>query len=251
MSTLNFTKYSQVYHEFICYNKAMIDLSTIPPINIGLGKFGDIEITKDKHIYLLKHSGTEWHVYNTKNKREYCEQWSAYDLAYGDVLLSGFGFGQVATWIASKPKVSSVTVLEISQDVVDAFLSCNKMSEKIKIIIHDADTFTTSKKYDCVFFDHVSNGPKIDEFYKNLCILGKNISHDVFWFWSLEHYYLRKYYDIKHWQLYENPVDFKLFDFSTNWQQLINDFDMPTIPNLGKEKIDSYINAFFLRHLIQ
>lgn len=229
----------------------MLDKNTIPPVVIEPGTYGSVEIDKVGHQHLLKHSGVDWHLYNEKNMREYYEQWSSYDLAYGDVLLSGFGFGLIATWIASKPEVKSVTVIEKYSDVVTAFLANNDMPSNVTVVIDDAWNYTTDKKYDCVILDHIPNGPQEPDYYKKLCSTAKNIKHDLFWFWSIEFYYLTQHYLISTRQLYENPIDFKPFDFSTKWEKLRNELDMQSIPSLSKDKIDSYINSYFLRHLIQ
>ncbi len=231
---------------------SMVNLSNVPPVTIEYGTWGTVEISKRRESsYLLKNMGVEWNIYNPKHMREYCEQWSGYDLAYGDVLLTGFGFGQMATWVASKPGVEKVTVIEISQDVVDAFLSNNSLPNNVEVIIDDANNFKTNKKYDCVIFDHISNFFKEKSFYEDLCKMTKNIPHDIFWFWSLEAYYLIHHYGITLEQLHNYPIDFKPFDFSLKWQELRETLNISTIPNLEKNKIDEYINSYFLRHLIQ
>lgn len=229
----------------------MLDKNTIPPVVIEPGIYGEVFINKNGNYYELKHNDTPWHVYNSKNMREYHEQWSGYDLACGHVLLSGFGFGQMATWVASKPEVKSVTVIEKSSDVVTAFLSNNDMPSNITVVIDDASNYSTVKKYDCIIWDHIPNGQHNFDFYKKLCANAKDIKHDLFWFWSLEAYYLIHHYDISVDSLYINPINFKLFDFSTKWEELRTKLDMPTIPSLSKDKVDSYINSYFLRHFIQ
>lgn len=228
----------------------MLDKNTIPPVVIKPGIYGSVEIEKKGRYFLLKHSGVEWNVYNQKNMREYHEQWSGYDLAYGDVLLSGFGFGQMATWVASKPEVKSVTVIEKCSDIVTAFLANNDMPNNVTVIIDDADKYSTGKKYDCIIYDHISNNVKPKEFYKDIVSCAKNIQHNVLWFWSIELYYLTYNYNITIDKLYSYPIDFLLFDFSEKWEELRKDLDMKSIPSLPKDKIDSYINSYFLRHLL-
>jgi hypothetical protein len=225
----------------------MLDTSTIPPVVIEPGIYGSVEITLNGDCYYLKHSGIGWNIYTIPNMREYHEQWSGYDLAYGDVLVSGFGFGQFATWLASKPEVKSVTVIEKFSDIVTAFLHNNTMPSNVTVVIDDADTYLTDKKYDCVIWDHIANGLHEPDFYKNLCSSAKNIKHDVFWFWSLEFYYAKYYYGMKPEHMYYNPIDFSQFDFSRSWQKLRQVLDMPTIPNLSKDKIDSYMNSYFIK----
>jgi hypothetical protein len=224
-----------------------LDIKTIPPVVIEPGIYGSVEIERKEDHFYLKHSGVEWNIYTVPNMREYHEQWSGYDLAYGDVLISGFGFGQMATWLASKPEVKSVTVIEKCPDIVTAFMSNNTMPSNVIVVIDDANTYSTDKKYDCIIYDHIPNGLHKPEFYKNLCAIAKNIKHDVFWFWSLEFYYAKYYYGMKPEHMYYNPIDFSQFDFSRSWQKLRQVLDMPTIPNLSKDKIDFYMNAYFMR----
>jgi hypothetical protein len=229
-----------------------LDIKTIPPVIIKEGTYGDVKIIKKGYHYFLNHNEIGWHQYNTKNMREYCEQWSSYDLAYGDVLISGFGFGQLATWLSAKPEVTSVTCIEISQDVVNAFLVNNSMPDKVQVIIGNAYEHKTDKHYDCIILDHISDGPKEESLYNELAKVAINVpNHNMFWFWSLELLYLKHMYKITGHQLYNAPVDFKLYDFSIYWQEYRNKINISTLPNLSKSKLDEYIDAFFLRHLIQ
>lgn len=188
-----------------------------------------------------------WYHYNSTNNRELYEQWSGYDLAYGDILISGFGFGHMANWLASKPEVNNVYIIEKNKEVITAYLESNNMPDNIHIIIDDADTYSTDKKYDCIIWDHIPDGVHQPEYYKNLCSNAKNIKHDLFWFWSLEFYYAKYYYGMRPEHMYYNPIDFSQFDFSRSWQKLRQVLDMPTIPNLTKEQIDSYMNSYFMR----
>lgn len=229
------------------YTASMLDKNTIPSVVIEPGTYGSIKIEHNGDYYYLQHSGTQWHIYTIPNMREYYEQWSGYDLAYGDVLLSGFGFGQMATWVASKPEVKSVTVIEKCSDIVTAFLANNDMPKNVTVIIDDANTYFTDKKYDCIIWDHIPNGVHEPSYYKNLCVSAKNIKHDLFWFWSLEFYYAKYYYGMKPEHMYYNPIDFSQFDFTRSWQKLRQVLDMPTIPSLTKEQIDSYMNSYFMR----
>jgi len=226
----------------------MFDKSTIPQLNVKPGKYGSVEIIKQDKIYLLNHSDVMWNVYSLPGGiREYSEQWSGYDLAYGDVLLSGFGFGQMATWVASKPSVNSVTVLEISEDIIKAFLVNNDLPNNVSVIIADADTYITNKKYDCIIYDHIANGQPDVAYYKSLCDSAKKIKHDLFWFWSIEFYYAKFYYN-KSWdELYLQDIDYNKNDFGQRWSLLKDVLNMPTIPMLSKEKIEEYLKSYFIK----
>jgi CRISPR/Cas system CSM-associated protein Csm5 (group 7 of RAMP superfamily) len=229
-----------------------LDKNTIPPVVIKEGKYGDVEITKERSVYFLKHSKTNWNQYNEKNMREYHEQWSGYDLAYGNVLISGFGFGQFATWIASKPEVTSVTCLEISQDILDAFLANNTMPDNIEVIIGNAYEYKTDKHYDCIILDHIPDGPQPESLYQDLATISKNVpNHSVFWFWSLELHYIKDFYDITVRQMYVNPIDFASYNFYSNWKKFTDILNVPALPVLNKLILSQYIDSFFLRHLMR
>lgn len=224
-----------------------LDIKTIPPVVIEPGTYGEITIESNENYFFLKQGDVIWHQYTVPNMREYWEQVSGYDLAYGDVLLSGFGFGQMATWLANKPEVTSITVIEKNIDVVNAFLKNNSMPKNVNIIIDDANTFSTDTHYNCVIWDHIPNGAPKPDFYKQLCNNAKSISHDLFWFWSIEFYYLRYYYGFTWEHLYIYNVNFNEFDFSRSWEKMRQVLNVPTIPSLPKNKIDYYINSYFMK----
>lgn len=229
-----------------------LDIKTIPPVVIKEGMYGDVEIIKNSSIYFLKHSNVAWNQYHEKNMREYHEQWSGYDLAYGDVLISGFGFGQFATWVASKPEVTSVTCLEISQDIVDAFLVNNTMPDNLEVIVGDVNQYKSDKHYDCIILDHIADGPQPESFYRDLAAITKNVpDHNVFWFWSLELHYIKDFYDITFEQMYVFPIDFSTYNFYSNWEKFANTLSIQALPILNKPILTEYIDSFFLRHLIR
>lgn len=73
--------------------------------------------------------------------------------AEGDVLITGLGLGMVANAVAEKPDVTSVTVIEMSQDVID--LVGPTLHEKVTCICADAHEyrFPTGTKFDAVWND--------------------------------------------------------------------------------------------------
>ena len=64
-------------------------------------------------------------VNNLHTNHEIKEMYSSYDLGYGKILISGLGFGILPLWLANKPGVDTIHIVEISQDVVDMFLEKN------------------------------------------------------------------------------------------------------------------------------
>ena len=73
--------------------------------------------------------------------------------ATGDVLIHGLGLGLVANECANKESVRSVTVVEISSDLID--LVKPYLHPKIEVILGDALTYKWPKNtyFDCVWHD--------------------------------------------------------------------------------------------------
>ena len=74
--------------------------------------------------------------------------------AHGKVLVAGLGLGMVLTAILEKPSVESVTVVEISQDVVN-LISPHFPSPKLSIITADIFDWRPEKgiKFNVIYFD--------------------------------------------------------------------------------------------------
>lgn len=225
----------------------IVDTSTFPLVNVKEGKWGNLSIIKVDEIYRLFYEDVPWYHYAPDTNREIYEQWSGYDLAYGDVLISGFGFGHMANWLSNKPEVKNVYVIEKYQEVITAYLESNSLPDNVYIIIDDANTYSTDKKYDCIIWDHISDGAPESNFYKELCHSAKKIKHDLFWFWSLEFYYVKFYYGMTIDHYGNDKFDFNQLDFGRSWEKLRQVLDMPTIPTLSKDKIDAYVKTYFMR----
>jgi hypothetical protein len=222
----------------------MFDKKSIPEITITPAKIGDFSITKEGNSYFLHKNQAQLMHLKVKSLREYKEQYACYDLAYGDVLITGLGFGMIATWLAAKPEVTSVKVIEFSQEVIDLFTSSNPVPEKITIELGDAKTYTTNDKFDCIFLDHFpdnSNKP----IYEEVLTISKNIpNHDVLWFWSLEKWYLENYYGFTFYVFLTNPPDLEPLDLYEQWQRFRSDISVLTIPTLDTAKVKEYIYTY-------
>lgn len=80
---------------------------------------------------------------------EFCQK------AYGDVLIGGLGIGMIIAAIQDNPVVSSITVIEIDQDVIDLIKNQNILNDKVHIICDNVFTWKPNKstKYDCIYMD--------------------------------------------------------------------------------------------------
>jgi len=222
----------------------MFNRQTIPQITIALAKIGDFKVIKEGNtFYLLKNSAQLMQL-NTKTLREYKEQYACYDLAYGDVLITGLGFGMLANWLASKPEVTSVRVIEFYQEVIDLYTGSNKISDKIIIELGDAKNYMSNDKFDCIFLDHFpdhSSAPIYDE----VLSISKNIpNHKILWFWSLEKWYLENYYGFNHTVFTTAPPDLQPLNLYKEWKDFKVDIGVTSIPELDELKLKEYIYTY-------
>lgn len=178
---------------------------------------GHAKIIEYKNVYRLYIGAKQWMALDMNNKSEINEFYSSYDLSYGDVLLSGLGFGILPQWIASKPEVKSVTVVESSQDVVNIFLKNNKLHEKIKLIVEDIGLYKDTKTYDWAIFDHYEGATQPTK--QEIEQISNNIKFNNLWFWSLEYRLIEKY---------------------RSWSKFRDDYSLK-IPDLDVKQVNKYI----------
>ena len=232
----------------------MFDLSSVPNIVIKEISYNDIDIAQvtkghngSPHKYHLYNKGSRWMLLDKYTNKEIKEFYGMYDMAYGDVLLTGFGFGILACWIASKPDVTSVTVVEVSQDIVDVFLLNNTLPEKVNVIIADASNYKTDKHYDCLFLDHYEHHYP-QWMFKDMQQIAKNIpNHDVFWFWSLETRALEAVSPVTEQTLVEEyRLYYAFYDFYPMYEAFkVHVVNIPTLPKLDKAKFNEYVYTYF------
>lgn len=72
--------------------------------------------------------------------------------SFGDVLIAGLGLGMVVAKLNECDKVSSITVVEKSADVI-RLVAPYVASEKLMVIQADIFEFKPQRKYDVIYFD--------------------------------------------------------------------------------------------------
>jgi hypothetical protein len=152
--------------------------------NVVAGSKGKARIEQKDTRYVLYLDELKWMVFDSKDNLAVKEFYSSYDLAYGNVLVSGLGFGILTKWLAKKSEVKSITVIEQSQDIVDMFLENNNIDPKIKIYVSDIRQYKDNKSYDWILLDHYEEERK--PIKEDLEIICSNIKTENLWFWSLE-----------------------------------------------------------------
>lgn len=166
------------------------------------GAYGDCDIEYDEKAqeYTLRYKGVQWMQTNKDFLHPKDVFYSQYDVAHGNVFITGLGFGILTKAVSEKPEVTSVTVLELEQDVIDAFFLNNSLNSKVEIIQGDASKYESDVKYDCLLPDHYEL-QSIDWIIKDMNSIAKRVKHDVFWPWPIEELFLEKTYPRETWQL--------------------------------------------------
>jgi len=241
-----------------------IDFETVPDLKIKEIEKNDIKIISEKRPGILvpisyslyekenlwmQHSPIETGLQSIK------QFYSSYDIANGNVLLSGLGFGVLPLWLKNKSNVKNITVVEKNKDIIDIFNDLNNNHE-INIIHEDINNYRSKTVYDFVGLDHYEN-ESYTEIIKNSKEILKNINNKSFWIWSLERIYLLSSFDFsnkKH-KSYQNlnELDYlftnkeKIF---SKWENFVNynykDFDF--IKNLHVDKVREYVYTFYSRN---
>jgi hypothetical protein len=229
----------------------LFDLKTVPRVVVKEITYNDIDIVKDlnrPNTYRLFNKGLQWMVLDRYTNKEIKELYSSYDMAYGDVIISGLGFGVLACWLASKPEVTSVTVLEFSKDVYDIFLINNELPDKIEVIITDASEYKTDKKFDCLFLDHYEQNTT-DWVFKDVKKIVNNLpNHKILWVWALEQRYAEVMFGINPNDLNKTLLWDFYIDFYSKYDEFKNDcLKIKTLPDLDKNKFNDYVYTYFDR----
>jgi hypothetical protein len=229
----------------------MFDIGTFPKVNIKEVEYNDISIKllpNRPKTYALFNKGARWCFYDAYTNHELKEMYSSYDLAHGKVLISGFGFGLLASWLASKPEVESVTVIEYSKDIYDVFLQNNTLPEKVKVIICDASEYKTDEFFDCILLDHYEQ-ETTDWVFKDIKKISKNVpNHNLIWAWSLEEKYVQTVFNISSFDLSKTLLWEQYFDFYSRYEHFKkNVLSIPTLPKFKKNKLNEYILTYFDR----
>ena len=126
------------------------DIKTVPLVIIKNGTSNNVVISnppKEPHMFYLHQNNKQLMVLNTKTNREIKELYSSYDLAYGDVLVSGLGFGILPLWLASKPEVKLVDIAVTDENIaLNVLVSFLDLAQRRGVFSIDE----SSKIWECV-----------------------------------------------------------------------------------------------------
>jgi hypothetical protein len=213
----------------------MFDANSLPQVGVNIRRYGNAEIKEVNGGYSLCYEGKQWMTMNKRHNIQAKELYSSYDQAYGDVVLSGLGFGLLALWIAQKPEVTSVRVYEKHLDIISLFVMNNGFNPKIILSNNDIDTVAT--KCDCLFLDHYEF-EETNHRLANMAQIASKIEHTVFWAWALERDLAYSVYGLTQEQCYGMHLTMNLVDFRIRWNELPLKIKRP-------ENLNDYVYTYF------
>lgn len=75
--------------------------------------------------------------------------------AHGDVLIGWLGIGMIILAIQGKPEVDSITVVELSDDLISLITSQVSFNQKVQIVQGDVFSWKPEKgqRFDCIYMD--------------------------------------------------------------------------------------------------
>ena len=166
----------------------MFDPSTVPQFYVKAVKSTNFEIksTNNGEEFQLWINNERWMNTTPNNNSIIKQMYSHYDIAYGNVLITGLGFGIAALWISSKSTVKHVTVVEKSPEVIESFLAVNDKPNNMTIICEDANKFQSNDYFNCILSDHFENENHTVIIDSMQSLVKRVPNYDVVWFWPLE-----------------------------------------------------------------
>lgn len=100
---------------------------------------------------------------------EYEEHQSLWEAATGDVLIGGLGIGLVNHELIQNPNITSVTIIEKNQEVIDLVWEHCPKDERFSVICADIFSWNppSGQTWDCGWFDTLSNEFFIEQEVQN------------------------------------------------------------------------------------
>ena len=122
-------------------------------VNVPNGVSGNFKVVGGDQTVLYQNIGDKWMNIMDDSDIE-AEQATAFlSAATGDVLLAGLGLGMVLQPLIDNQNVTSITIVEKYQEVIDLVSPHIVSSKIINIINDDIYTWTPDKNYDVAWFD--------------------------------------------------------------------------------------------------
>jgi hypothetical protein len=229
----------------------LYNAESVPSFFIKEGSSGNIKIVDKGKGFILYENNKFWMNSLKKNDSAIKQLYSSYDLAYGNVIISGLGFGILALWLCNKPDVVSVTVIEFSEDVIKLFKDSNSIPDKLNTVNMDIRNYNTDTEYDAILLDHYET-ESFDFILDDIQKISSKIKHKNMWAWPLEEMYLFKMYANENHRVVHDLVDKCDKDFSLLWNDFVDTFfpKEEMLKNISNQKLNEYIYTYFNKKYI-
>ena len=218
-------------------------LNYVPPVIKPYDKNG-VVVYKDKDSrWHLIVDGVQMMLY-TVGHEQALHFYSHYKLALGNVICTGLGFGVREQWLATKPEVMKITVLEKNKSVIDYHKDIGtQWSDKIEIINCNANEYKGT--CDFLSIDHYEkeDTKSIIESIKNT---EKNIVSYYMWFWLLERWLDNGYIE-------NNKKDFMYYqpweknNLKQSYNKLKTFLGLKSLPELTLKELTEFVNVYWNR----
>ena len=158
-------------------------------VNIPDGVSGDFKVvsgSKENDTVLYQSIDGQWKNIMDDSDAEAQHAYNFLSAATGDVLLAGLGLGMVLQPLLENNSVTSITIIEKFQEVIDLISSHTPQSDKIRIIKDNIYTWTPDKDFDVAWFDSwifPFDGPDPVGTYKDTMKTKYQSSVGVGYFW--------------------------------------------------------------------
>ena len=148
-------------------------------------KYGSVELSGSReNSYKLTVHGQQWMTYSPVDKEQIEEFKSSYELAHGHCVLTGLGLGILPAMLLKNPRVTKITVFELSKDVIDFNRALNNIDPRITIIQGFAQTIRNIEA-DCLLLDHYEF-ESIEWIKNDINMIYSQNKIPLVWFWSVE-----------------------------------------------------------------
>lgn len=230
-----------------------LSLANIPRIVPGQYGKARIKFSPADNSYLLYYDGVKWMGVYGNFSDAFDNLYSQYDIAHGKVLITGLGFGILLKALDRKDGVESITVIEKEQDIIDAFLKTNRISDKVRIIKDDATTYTTDEEFDCLLPDHYET-QSVEWKIADMNSIAQRIKHKYYWPWSIELMFYRTMYPK---EKYGNSRKEFLSNYShelySKWKEFIKKYfnSNEKLLNIEEDRLLKYLTLFAGHHFYE
>ena len=122
-------------------------------VNIPSGKTKNFKVVSGDYTVLYQHIDGKWMNIMEDTESEANQAHNFLSAATGDVLLAGLGLGMVIKPLLDNESVTSITIVEKFQEVIDLVWKNTPQSDKVELIKDDIYSWEPKKKFDVAWFD--------------------------------------------------------------------------------------------------